>query len=220
MEMNESREWLPRLIDIIHFAEEGDPDERLYFSRFGFDKLVIPDDCVHVRARFDELTMRFNERYEFRRLGQETMPRWQVRLQNRMDSIVRKYERAYELYEDFATDIHDDVLEGEKEVLSGADVRTVNSEGASHNSGTTKVIDTPDSRVNENDNYADAYTKNASDATNTDNATDTVDYGRVRTKTYTGKMVIENINMSIDSWRDLDTALVGEFEDMFMNVFE
>lgn len=220
MEMNESREWLPRLIDIINFAQNGDADERLYFSRFGFGQLVIPDDCVRVLARKDDLEERFNERYMFRRLGQETMPRWQVRLQNRMDSIVRKYERAYQLYADYTAEIHDDVIEGEKETLSGADNRVANSNGTTTTQNTSKSIDTPDSAVNDSDDYADAVRKSQGSNSTVSSGTDTVNYGRVRTTIKTGTLVLDNINASIDSWRDLDTAFVSEFENMFMNVFE
>ena len=232
-EIYESRSALPRLVDIINWAQNGDADEQLYFSRFGFSTLEIPEDCPHILARKEELEGRFNDRYLFRRISQETMPRWQFRLQVRMDAIARRYERAYALYEQYQQQMDNDMIEGEVEVkqgvksrLSGKDsTSSATTESASGNS-TDKVIDTPDSAINASDDYADSLSKsNSSSARNASGSGET-EYGRqddvdlTTTKTYTGKQIMENINLSIQSWFDIDTALIGEFENLFLNIFE
>lgn len=216
-EMNESREWLPRLIDIIHFAQEGTADEQLYFSRFGFSQLVIPADCTRVSARMTTLQQLFEQRYLFRRIGAETMPRWQIRLQNRMDTIVHRYERAYELYED---SLINEIQDGEIETHSGTDARNTTAQNSGQASGTSKVSDTPDSAVSENDAYAGSFTKNNTSNSTSGSSTDRLTHGEVIERMHVGPDILEGVNENIDGWRDLDVALVAEFENLFMNVFD
>lgn len=232
-EMYESRTDLPRLVDIINWQDNGTEMEQEYFRRFGFARLTIPEDCPHIIARRDELDRRFKDRYLFRRIAQETMPRWQFRMQVRMDAVARRYERAYALYEQYQYQMDNDMIEGETEVikgirsrLSGKDASSSNGTENSTGNSVGKVIDTPDSIVNDSDNYADSMSRNTSNASrNVSNGSET-QYGRqddvdmTTAKTYTGKQIMENINLSIQSWFDIDTALIGEFENMFINVFE
>lgn len=215
IETLESREWMPRLVDIIHFANEGSLDERLYFSRFGFDKLVVPTGATYISARMADLTVRFNERYLYRRIGAETMPRWQIRLQNKFDEIVDKYNRAYALYDEHAEGIMDDIKTGVRRVTHAQNQASGQDENES--TRVDRRIDTPDSRVNENDDYADSYSKS--------NGDNTTKYGRkdvndVTDVTEATGILLENINKTIDAYRDIDTQLVKEFENLFLNVFE
>lgn len=200
--------WQPQLIEIVHLRE-SDP----YYGHFGFDQLVIPENCTHVLERMEQLTMRFNERYAFRMLNYGTMEKWQIRLQNKMDEVVDKYDRAYALYAEHAEGIMDDIKTGVKRTVdgqnqaSGADTNTRGS--------VTRNIDTPDSRVNASDDYADSYSKN--------DGTSTTQYGRkdvnkVTEVTEATGILLENINKTINAYRDIDTEFIKEFENNFLNV--
>ena len=177
--------WIPTLWDIE--AKKPDP----YWSNFGWEVLEVPSDCVMVRDRMKDLKVRFDERYADRMLNQETMEVWQLRLQNRFDEVVRRYERAYRIYTDKEQQMMDDVEEGVHTTMKATSV--------------SKAIDTPDSRINENSDYADSLNKGTAD---TDTKT-----------VYTGTGLIKSINDSIDDWRDLDTKFVSEFENNFLNVY-
>lgn len=233
IELFEDRHDLPRLGDIINFRENGTPDEQLYFGRFGFDQLVIPEDCPHIIAKMPTLTTRFNDMYFYRRIAQETMPRWQMRMQVRCDAIVHRYERAYALYEEYQQRMDDDMIEGERETvtgtrsaLSGVDETTSSTSGESSSNDVTKVVDTPDSAVNDNENYADAYTKNTSEGNSENNGVSAIEYGRKDDvdmqsfKEYVGRQIMQNVNLSIESWMDIDTAFIGEFKNMFINIWD
>ena len=201
--------WQPQLIEIVQMRET-DP----YYGHFGFDQLVIPENCTHVRERMEQLTMRFNERYAFRMLNYGTLEKWQIRLQNKMDEVVDKYDRAYALYAEHAEGIMDDIKTGVKRTVDGqnqASGSDTNTRGS-----VTRNIDTPDSRVNASDDYADSYSKN--------DGTSTTQYGRkdvnkVTEVTEATGILLENINKTINAYRDIDTEFIKEFENNFLNVF-
>ena len=200
--------WLPELIDVEAMKTGTDGS---YYSRFGWENLEVPEDCPIVASRMDTLKIRFDERYANRMLNSETLERWQVRLQNRFDEKVHVYERAYALYEKYEQDMMDDVVQGEKTVVSGT-----NTQGGSDSSEVeSRNIDTPDEIVNANDNYASSLSKNKGKTTY--GRTDTVD--STTTRTIMGRALVDGINDAIYSWRDLDTEFVKEFENNFLNVY-
>lgn len=177
--------WLPTLWDIE--ARKPDP----YWSRFGWEALEVPSGCPLVQRRMDALKVRFDQRYANRQVNMETMEQWQIRLQNRFDEVAPRYERAYKVYADKEQTMLDDVEEGSHTTS------TVRNKGRS--------IDTPDSVINADPNYADSL----------DEAESTGD-----TKTViTGTGLVRSINATIDEWRELDTEFVKEFEDNFINIF-
>lgn len=201
--------WLPQLVEIETWkADSDDPD---YWKQFGWENLEVPDDCPTVAGRMDQLKMRFDERYAYRMLNSETMERWQVRLQNRFDENVRRYERAYTMYSRYETDMMDDVLEGERIVTESS----VKQGGSDSTDTTTRNIDTPDEAVNQDENYA----------SNLSHVNGKVTYGRSDTgrtetvRTVTGKSLVDSVNDSMDRWRDVDTGFVKEFENLFLNIF-
>lgn len=201
--------WQPMLIEIVQRGKE-DP----YFAKFGFDQLVVPDHCVHVLAGMERLTERFNERYGFRMLNQGVLEKWQIRLQNKMDEVVDKYERAYALYEEHAEGIMDDIKTGVRRTLDGQNQASGTDTNTRTN--TVKRIDTPDSAVNANDGYADSYEKG--------DGTSGTTYGRkdvnsVTEVTEATGILLENINKTINAYRDIDTEFIKEFENNFLNVF-
>lgn len=200
--------WLPKLCDVESFKVNS--DDPTYWQRFGWEALEVPGECTFVRERMETLKTRFDERYANRMLNSETMERWQIRLQNRFDEVVQRYNRQYELYARYDQDMKDDIISGEKTVTES----TAQAGGSDTSEGTGRNIDTPDEQVNSTEGYAGS--RSDSKATNTYGRTDTLN--STVTHTMTGKGVVDSINDSIMSWKDIDTEFVKEFENNFLNV--
>lgn len=207
--------WMPTLMELEYLKEHGTQEEQEYYSQFGWDQLVVSAECPAITAKWSNLETRFMERYGARLLNTETLERWQVRLQNKLDEIQFRYERAYRLYTEYAEDMDNDILESEVTQVnatnqaSGMDSTTGNS--------STKNIDTPDSAINDDDDYADSLSKSQSGGSTTYGRKDTM--GSTTTREMHGNSVIDNIHASIDKYRDIDTEFVKEFENLFLNVF-
>ena len=193
--------WLPTLQDLE--KRKVDDPNKYYYQRFGWEMLVVPDDCVRVAARMGDLKTLFDERYAFRMLNAETMEQWQIRLQTRFDSYVRIYERAYELYERYSDALKDDMEPGE--------LRTWDRTYSDLSSGDSSSVNTPDSVINASGDYADARTKSSGSSSGTDSVTEK--------KVKTGEAMINAVNEGIMKWKDLDIAFIKEFENNFLNIF-
>ena len=224
--------WVPTLVDV----EKGKTgDEAAYWSKFGWENLVVPEDCPITLGRMSILKVRFDERYANRMLNQETMERWQIRLQNRFDEVVHRYERAYRLYNQHSTKIDDGVLPGTLRELDGTYENTSDRSETSDSSGSNTSTSTgrnrtgesPDQKVNALSNYATVVADSSTETTttntggskgsstaNTSGNTHTTDRSTV-----TGAVLMENLNGAIDGYRDIDTEFVKAFENNFMNIF-
>lgn len=201
--------WLPKLCDVESFKVKS--DDPIYWQRFGWEALEVPEDCAFVRNRMDTLKTRFDQQYFDRKLNSETMEVWQVRLQRRFDEVVRRYDRMYELYQRYDQDMKEDIISGDKTVTES----TAQAGGSDTSEGTGRSIDTPDEAVNSTEGYAGS--RSDSKATNTYGRTDTLN--STVTRTMTGKGVVDSVNDSVMSWRDIDTDFVNEFQNNFLNVF-
>lgn len=215
--------WLPTLGDILWKRSQGDT----YYEICGFDKLVISDGCPHVTARMTTLTERFNERYFNRRIGSETLERWQVRLQNRMDEIATRYEFAYTAYERYADTLLEDMPFSKiiNETFNENEDTTVDDTagGSDTTAAKQRDIDTPDSIINASDDYADSL-RDGSTTTNygrTDHSTGNrgLDHTLDRKEQLGGSELARSIHDAMDAYRDLDTRLIAEFENLFLNMF-
>lgn len=242
--------WLPTYGDlVVRQGEEQGPVTD--YNRYGWKALEVPSDCSIVSSRMDQLNTRFEQRYCDRMISYETWDLWQVKLQERFDSLVYVYERAYRLYNANADAIDADVMPGRRVTFSdkasagGTDKVTNSSEtsltdsvSGSRNGSDSKTVknsDTPSSAISTSDNFAGSISKeNGSDTSSysdrrtnigSESSTSNTDYGRTDTRdsttteTVTGGQVLENINDSIDRWRDLDTGFVNEFQDMFLKIW-
>lgn len=201
--------WLPKLCDVESFKVSS--DDPTYWKRFGWEALEVPGECTFVRERMEILKIRFDQLYFDRKLNSETMEVWQVRLQRRFDEVVRRYNRMYELYQRYDQDMKEDIISGEKTVTES----TAQAGGSDTSEGTGRNIDTPDELVNSTEGYAGS--RSDSKATNTYGRTDTLT--STVTHTMTGKGVVDSINDSVMSWKDIDTEFVNEFQNNFLNVF-
>ena len=213
--MNMDDVWMPELCEVEQLKHSIDHATAEYYGRFGWENLEVPAECVTVTARMTWLKTRFDSRYAFRMLSAETMERWQVRLQNRFDETVHRYERAYSLYSANRTAMDRAVGGSRTEMTSSsasAGSDTVTSTGVG------KTADTPDTSIVPGKDHYNALTKNDS--------TDTTSYERADTDTVltetlvTGADAVRGVNESIGEWIDLDTSFVEEFENLFLNVFD
>ena len=162
-----------------------------YYSRFGFSQLEVDPNLTYVCEAMPRLTERFNNRYAERMINKETLEQWQLSLQNKMDEIAPRYDRAYAIYAQKKLAMMEDVENGTHTISSGK--------------SKNKSIDTPDATINENSNYADNL--NIGEASSD-----------VKT-VMTGDGLVRSINDAIDDWRELDTEFVAEFENNFLNIF-
>ena len=202
--------WLPTLLDIERMKAEGTDEEKAYWQKFGWEVLDVPEADTHVKARMDILKTRFIANYGWRMLAYETMEQWQVRLQEKFDSVVDKYERAYTLYETNKTSMMEDVLPGIKTTATGK----TTAGGSDTVTGKRKFSDTPDSSINDSDSFAGNIstddgktTYGRTDSTNTESK-----------QVYTGSAIIDAVNETIDAWMDIDTAFIHSFENLFSNI--
>lgn len=197
--------WLPTLGDVEYF--KVDSDDPTYWQRFGWEALDVPGEATFVKERMDQLKIRFDERYANRMLNSETMERWQIRLQNRFDEVVKRYDRLYELYQRYDQDMKDDIIEGEKTVTHAT------SSAGGTDSSTGRNIDTPDENVNDIAGYAGSRSTSQTDYGRTDTTNATVE------RVLTGLRVVDSVNTSCQNWLDIDTEFVKEFENCFLNIF-
>ena len=204
----------PRLLDIEYLKTHGTPEEQTYFGQFGFNKLTISStDYPKVSDAFSRLTSRFYNRYAERRLNKETMELWQIALQNRCDEILPKYEIAYTEYATKAAKLLNPI-------------KTVESDGENQASGSDGVtgdtenrsISTPDEAINEDDDFADSLDKSHSSRTTTYGRKD-VQNATVET-TEGGEKAIKSYVAALQSYADIDTLFIAEFENNFLNIFD
>ena len=175
----------------------------VYWSDFGIEYVELPDNTPLVHSIWDRICLRVNEAYYDRFLGGETLEQWQRRLQVITDRIIPRYERNFRIYE-----VNRQKLETElgmtqtTEYLDVKDVNTTDNE--------SKVSETPDTAINENQNYAGSVSTGTGKTTNTKT-------GKVKmSMTPTGGL-IEQLNDNMDAWRDLESDLVEEYAKAFLS---
>ena len=206
--------WIPTLNEVEYLKSHGSPEEREYYSKFGWEQLEVPPDCDRELDRMSTLKIRFDERYGGRMLGQETMERWQIRLQNKFDEVVYKWDRAYELYANNQQSMLVNIIDGR--IVSNDTSSNIDSTDDTVNTSKNKVIDTPDTAINDNSDYADVVYHNNATRKNT---------GRRNNRTtgnskeqVTGNL-IDKVNSTALKWMDIDTMFIKEFENNFLNIF-
>ena len=182
--------WLPTLQD-IEARKDHDTELGQYYEKFGWEQLVVPDDCPVVAGRMNDLKTLFDQKFGFRMINSETLEQWQIRLQARFDRYVHIYERAYVLYSKYQQDMIDDMKGGE--IITRAA------------SGVGSTVNTPDYAVNASDEYADSRTRSAT--------TEKIETVR------TGEGLVDDINSGFRKFVDIDQDFISQFEDSFLNLF-
>ena len=206
--------WIPTLEEVEYMKSHGSPEEQEYYSKFGWEQLEVPPDCDHVLARMSTLKIRFDERYGGRMLGQETMERWQIRLQNKFDEVVYKWDRAYELYANNQQRMLVNIIDGR--VFSEDTSSNIDITDDTVNTSKNKVIDTPDSAINDNSDYADVVYHNDASRRNTGSRNNRTTSNR---KEEVIGNLIDKVNSTALKWMDIDTMFIKEFENNFLNIF-
>ena len=182
--------WLPTL-QYIEARKDHDTEIGQYYEGFGWEQLVVPDDCPIVAGRMTDLNILFDQKYAFRMINSETLEQWQIRLQARFDRFVHIYERAYLLYSKYKQDMVDDMKGGEIITRSA--------------SGVGSTVNTPDIKINASDDYADSRTRSAT--------TERIETVR------TGEGLVNDINSGFRKFVDIDQDFISQFEDSFLNLF-
>lgn len=213
--------WLPTLVEVLQLKSRDPDDPDL---QVGWDALYVSDSYPLVQARMTLLKERFDERYAFRMLSAETTVRWQVRLQNRFDSVVERYERAYRIVGE--RDDLDSIGELTVTKTTGTDRNggqdTRSSKNSSSSSSQDRLTDTPDTTINDSDSYASSTSRGSSSSSGSSEGT--TSYGRTLSTdrtTSTERLydVSKGVMSSIKGWTDVDTLFVSEFENLFLNIF-
>ena len=104
------------------------------------------------------------------------------------------------------------------------DERTVSNNTSSNiditddtvNTSKNKVIDTPDTAINDNSDYADVVYHNNGTRKNTGSRKNKT---TSKSKEEVMGNLIDKVNSTALKWMDIDTMFIKEFENNFLNIF-
>ena len=181
-----------------------------YYDDFGLSHVELPDDCTNVKAMWDDVCTRVNEKYWKRYLACETLEEWQVELQVLTDAVVRRYERALRLYDANADAIEKEF--GAKQVTEYGDLKDTSSQTKNATSNTT-VSATPDQSINDGESYAGTTSNGSSNAGTTEHTRT----GKITVTQVGGDSMLGAINDNVAKWHDIETELVDEYAHVFMS---
>jgi hypothetical protein len=181
-----------------------------YYDVFGLSHVELPDDCTNVKAMWDDVCTRVNEKYWKRYLACETLEEWQVELQVLTDAVVRRYERALRLYDANADAIEKEF--GAKQVTEYGDLKDTSSQTKNATSNTT-VSATPDQSINDSESYAGTTSNGSSNAGTTEHTRT----GKITVTQVGGDSMLGAINDNVAKWHDIETELVDEYAHVFMS---
>lgn len=201
--------WLPTLQDIE--VRKDDVEVGEYYKKFGWDQLVVPDDCPIIAGRMANLKILFDQKYAFRMINSETLEQWQIRLQARFDRYAHIYERAYTLYSTYSQELIDDMIGGETRTIT----RSGSETGTGSESGDVRNVNTPDAATNADDRYADSRSKSSGTSSTSVITSESVTDRKIKT----GEGLIDNINSGFRKFIDIDQDFIRQFEDSFLNLF-
>ena len=201
--------WLPTLQDIE--VRKDDVEVGEYYKKFGWDQLVVPDDCPIIAGRMANLKILFDQKYAFRMINSETLEQWQIRLQARFDRYAHIYERAYTLYSTYEQELIDDMIGGETRTIT----RSGSETGTGSESGDVRNVNTPDAATNADDRYADSRSKSSGTSSTSVITSESVTDRKIKT----GEGLIDNINSGFRKFIDIDQDFIRQFEDSFLNLF-
>ena len=187
-----------------------DAVERTLYTDFGLSHVELPDDCTNVKAMWDDVCTRVNEKYWKRYLACETLEEWQVELQVLTDAVARRYERALRLYDANADAIEKEF--GAKQVTEYGDLKDTSSQTKNATSNTT-VSATPDQSINDSESYAGTTSNGSSNAGTTEHTRT----GKITVTQVGGDSMLGAINDNVAKWHDIETELVDEYAHVFMS---
>ena len=160
------------MYDIMKDYRKPFPGEQPFFTDF-LGNLQSEDPTIgingvrwnqdlypHLYLHKDRLVERFNEKYQFREIGAETVSRWMALLQDRFDDIAPRFDHAYKLYDDeainldalglgyvkriiYSEDVEGTASNAESQELTGSDSRTTSSTRNTTGANNSKFRDTP-----------------------------------------------------------------------------
>ena len=178
----------------------------------------------------DTLIEHFNFIYRFREIGSETEERWQYTVDRVFDNIKRKYEFAFNIFEDNDLEV---LGKQYSETIHRTSVGNTSDTGQStyadsktgSDSTTSKINDRPVQALSENGEYASAITKDTvaygSGANGIHNSSGTKNVQGVEdvavTRNDKDEAILKLVDDAMDDFIDLIDKFVDEFHVCFMS---
>lgn len=185
----------------------------IYEFNLGLEYCEWDSDWVNLMERKDNIIRKFNARYRFREVGQETPQRMQHYLQIMLDKVAPKVELMARMLaegqlERFAIGYKETIDFKEK----GTNKANINSTGSSD----SRFEDTPLDAEEPDINNPTTRTKDrTSDEQHADGETD-IERKTVHDKQLYDRLPIEYAQIVFREWEDLDDLFIGMFEPLFI----
>lgn len=181
----------------------------------GLDKCDWSTDYQYLTPMKDKLVALFNERYDYREIGQETYIRFQTFLNAKFNQLAPGFDRAFKMYEN--NDL-DELGLGYEETEDYTRDYTRTEHAESTDTDTSKYKDTPTSVAGINNPTTQTDNNGTSEGDST--RTDTESYNRTHKKTQHDKHTIDEVNSNLRSWRNLANEFIQAFEPCFIQLLQ
>lgn len=198
----------PFYTDYFKHARESHTD-------IGIDKCDWKESNTWLLSHKDEIVERFNERYDYRELGQETYIRFQAFLNRRFNELQDSYNYAFEMYE--SNNVKELGIGYEETENESREFNRVDTSSVNENSN-SKYKDTPTSVAGINNPTTETDDTATSNGTGSRGENETKN--RSHKKTEHNEHTITEVNTNINVWRDLINDFVRAFEPCFMQLLQ
>lgn len=181
----------------------------------GLDKCGWNEKYTYLISHKYELCNLFNERYDYRELGQETYVRFQNFLNRKLHEIEEKFDHAFKMYEE--NDVDDLGIGYEEEETYNRTGKTTES-ASSNTTGNSKFKDTPTSVAGINNPTTETDNEGTTEGNSETEEQD--NYIRSHKKTQHDQHTITEVNTNINVYRNLMNEFVLAFEPCFMQLLQ
>lgn len=193
---------------------------------FNFDYDFYTDSDI-IKSKFEQ---KFIDEYYFHEIGQETVPRFQHRLRNKLNKIMPYYKQLYET-ELAAKDINfllnKDLTETFERVVTGESSSIndliVTDQGETNNKE-SNIENGNASLELENGSLTNVSKTSLSNNTNSNNtARDNTSQNEITTLKSQGNIGITSSAELLEKWRsvliNIDQMIINECDDLFMQIY-
>lgn len=181
----------------------------------GLDKCGWNEQYTYLTKHKDELCNLFNERYDYRELGQETYIRFQNFLERRLHEVEERFDHMFKMYEE--NDI-DDLGLGYDETETYIREQDTTDHAETSDTNSNKFKDTPTSVAGINNPTTQTDNEATSEGDSTSNIKE--NYTRTHKKTQHDQHVITEVNTNINVYRSIANEFVTAFEPCFMQLLQ
>lgn len=201
----------PFFTDYLENVQKDDP-------LAGLGACTWSSDYTNILARKATLIEKFNNRFKFREIGQETTYRWQHFVQVKLDEVIARFDHMYKIYNENNVDTlgkgYDyDETRDEKTTFDGTIQNNTESDA--------KFADTPlftesSSSIINNPTTQNLNSETGSSTESQDATKDTT--VKIR-KVEHDEHMIDEINQLADRWRTIDNEFLDSFEECFIGMY-